>query len=92
MDRLPEASGTDDAVTVSVTNTQPAQPAADHSISFHDILSALNPLQYLPVIGTIYRAVTGDQIPELLRRAGSLVVRLRCSAARSERSPISPQR
>ncbi len=38
------------------------------------MLSALNPLQYLPVIGTIYRAVTGDQIPEAVRRIGSLVV------------------
>jgi len=74
MDRRPETSGTDAAVTVSVANTQAAQPAADHSISFHDILHALNPLQYLPVIGTIYRAVTGDQIPEMVRRAGSLVV------------------
>jgi len=74
MDRRPETSGTDDAVTVSVANTQPTQPAADHSLSFHDILHALNPLQYLPIVGTIYRAVTGDQIPELLRRAGSLVV------------------
>ncbi len=43
-------------------------------MSFHDILSALNPLQYLPVIGTIYRALTGDQIPEPIRRIGSLVV------------------
>ena len=74
MDARPETSGTGDAVTLSVANTQPAQPAADHSISFHDILHALNPLQYLPVVGTIYRAVTGDQIPDVLRRAGSLVV------------------
>jgi hypothetical protein len=74
MDRRPETSGTDAAVTVSLASTQPAQPAADHSLTFHDILSALNPLQYLPVVGTIYRAITGDQIPELLRRAGSLVV------------------
>ncbi|HTB47262.1 MAG TPA: hypothetical protein VK741_26830 [Acetobacteraceae bacterium] len=46
----------------------------DHHVAFHDVLSALNPLQYLPVIGTIYRAVTGDQIPEAVRRIGSLVV------------------
>lgn len=45
-----------------------------HGVSFHDILSALNPLQYLPVVGTIYRAVTGDLIPEPLRRLGSLLV------------------
>jgi hypothetical protein len=52
-----------------------AQPAAtNHHISFHDVLSALNPLQYLPVVGTIYRAVTGDQIPEAMRRIGSLAM------------------
>ena len=49
-------------------------PAGDHGFSFHDILSAINPLQYLPVVGTIYRALTGDVIPEPLQRAGSLVV------------------
>ena len=43
-------------------------------LSFHAILSALNPLQYLPVVGTIYRAVTGDTIPEAERRIGSLIV------------------
>jgi hypothetical protein len=48
--------------------------AASPKRSFHDVLSALNPLQYLPVVGTIYRAVTGDVIPEGLRRFGSMVV------------------
>ena len=43
-------------------------------MTFHDVLSALNPLQYLPVVGTIYRAVTGDVIPEGLRRLGSMLV------------------
>jgi hypothetical protein len=43
-------------------------------MTFRQVLSALNPLQYLPVIGTIYRAVTGDQIPETLRTVGSIVV------------------
>jgi hypothetical protein len=53
---------------------QVVQPApAEHHLSFHDVLSALNPLQYLPVIGTIYRAVTGDQIPEAVRRVGSFI-------------------
>jgi hypothetical protein len=47
--------------------------AAGHGFSFHDVLSAINPLQYLPVVGTVYRAITGDVIPEPLRRAGSLV-------------------
>ena len=39
-----------------------------------EFVSCLNPLQYLPVVGTIYRAVTGDTIPEPVREAGSLVV------------------
>ncbi len=42
--------------------------------SFHELLSELNPLQYIPLVGTIYRAATGDTIPEAVRAAGSLVV------------------
>ena len=62
-------------IPLSVTAPQPAGPAvAEHHITFHDVLSAINPLQYLPVVGTIYRAVTGDQIPESLRRVGSILV------------------
>jgi hypothetical protein len=49
------------------------QPAAAHDTTFHDVLSALNPLQYLPVIGTIYRALTGDDIAEPIRRVGSAI-------------------
>lgn len=45
-----------------------------HGLTFRELLSDLNPLQYLPVVGTIYRAVTGDKISEPLREAGSLVV------------------
>jgi len=40
-------------------------------MSFHELLSDLNPLQYIPVIGTIYRSVTGDTIPESVRTVGS---------------------
>jgi hypothetical protein len=51
----------------------PAAQAESHT-TFREVLSALNPLQYIPVVGTIYRAVTGDQIAEPLRRIGTLVV------------------
>src|ERR1700753_2158678 len=55
-------------------SSSPAAPAEGRGgVSFRDVLSALNPLQYLPVVGTIYRAVTGDQIPEALRRIGSVI-------------------
>lgn len=64
----------------SVTATSPspiASPAvaaeSAPSLSFHELLSDLNPLQYIPVIGTIYRSVTGDTIPESVRLIGSLV-------------------
>ena len=57
--------------TLPVTSIVAAQ---SHGISFHDVLSALNPLQYLPIIGSIYRAETGDVIPEVLRRAGSMLL------------------
>jgi len=39
--------------------------------SFHDILDTINPLQHLPVVGTIYRWITGDDtIGDLPRIAG----------------------
>jgi hypothetical protein len=43
------------------------------AVSFHDVLSALNPLQYLPVLGTIYRAATGDEVTEPVRRIGAAI-------------------
>ena len=60
----------------SAAPTQPAPPAPSQPQPsfFHRLLSELNPLQYLPVIGTIYRAATGDVIPTQARLAGSLVV------------------
>jgi hypothetical protein len=63
---------------IPVTSADPAAaaqitPNNGHGFGFHDLLSALNPLQYLPVVGTIYRAITGDVIPEALREGGSLL-------------------
>ena len=41
----------------------------DH-FSFHDILDAINPLQHIPVVSTIYRAVTGDALGNASRVVG----------------------
>jgi hypothetical protein len=39
--------------------------------SFGDILDVLNPLQHIPVVSSIYRAVTGDEIAAAPRAIGS---------------------
>ncbi|GHD39608.1 hypothetical protein GCM10017083_01640 [Thalassobaculum fulvum] len=44
--------------------------AAGAALGFGDFLDVINPLQHLPVVGTIYRALTGDTIGEAARMAG----------------------
>ncbi len=61
-------------ITANAPAPAPAPAPAAHPGFFSQFLSELNPLQYVPVVGTIYRAVTGDTIPESARFAGSLVV------------------
>lgn len=39
--------------------------------TFEDFLRGLNPLHHLPVVGTIYRAVTGESVPAVERIAVS---------------------
>jgi hypothetical protein len=41
-----------------------------HEGFFHHLLDVINPLQHLPVIGTIYRAITGEHIGAAERIAG----------------------
>jgi hypothetical protein len=40
------------------------------SFSFRDVLDTLNPLQHIPVIGTLYRWITGDQPGNVARIVG----------------------
>lgn len=40
-------------------------------VSRQDAMNGLNPLQHLPVVGMIYRAVTGETIPTTMRVAGA---------------------
>ena len=39
-------------------------------LDFSDLLDVINPLQHLPIIGDIYRSITGDQISAPARMAG----------------------
>ncbi len=53
----------------AVPASGPVQAApAKHPFSFGDFLDIVNPLQHLPVVGTLYRAITHDTIdtPEKL--------------------------
>lgn len=63
-----------ETTTITVTAQRPSAATQPQPSFFHRLLSELNPLQYVPVVGTIYRAITGDTIPETARLAGSLVV------------------
>ena len=42
-------------------------------ITFHDVLEMFNPLQHLPVIGTVYRELTGDETKPGVRLIGGLL-------------------
>ena len=60
---------------VNPTAAGPAPTAATASpdgggISFDDLVDIVNPLQHLPVISTLYRAITGDQIKTFPKIAG----------------------
>jgi len=43
------------------------------SFDFHDILDVINPLQHLPVVSTIYRQESGDEIGAVPRILGSML-------------------
>jgi len=73
----------------------PATKTADSSgfsfgAVFHDLLDIVNPLQHLPVIGTLYRAITGDKLGtvEKLRAIRFMAA----SGARSAPLPTRPSR
>ncbi|HPQ50925.1 MAG: hypothetical protein KDJ26_01550 [Alphaproteobacteria bacterium] len=42
----------------------------DSSFGFLDFLDIINPLQHIPIIGTIYRHITGDEIGAVAQVAG----------------------
>ena len=61
-----------------VTASLAAGPAAaaatvsgpDERFSFHDLIDIVNPLQHIPVVSTIYRAITGEHIKTFPKIAG----------------------
>src|ERR1700744_2552102 len=53
-----------------VAATPAAAQTGDGESFFHHILDVINPLQHLPVVGTIYRAITGEHIGPIEKIAG----------------------
>ena len=57
----PQGAGDDDGF----------KPFGKEGFSFFDLIDVVNPLQHIPLIGTLYRGLTGDTIDPLPRIAGS---------------------
>jgi hypothetical protein len=55
--------------TAAAASGAPAADDDDH-LTFGDLLDVVNPLQHIPVVGTLYRAITGDTIKTLPKIAG----------------------
>lgn len=56
----PRSAGTSLSSIIRSPTEEPYNETAD--MSFGDFLDMINPLQHIPVVGAIYRAVTGDTI------------------------------
>jgi len=66
------AASTDATKTASAAPASNATATADAGKSsfWDDVLDVVNPLQHLPVVGTVYRAMTGDKIGDVEKVAG----------------------
>ncbi len=60
------------AAIAAAPATGGAGPARSSGHPFRELLSDLNPLQYIPGVGAIYRAITGDEGNADLRFVASL--------------------
>lgn len=69
------AETTIDGTPITTASTVPAAEAAtdEDGFSFDDLLDIVNPLQHLPVVSTVYREISGDEIrPESRVLGGGL--------------------
>ena len=48
----------------------PAAGAAEEPFGFFDLLDMINPLQHIPILGTLYRNISGDEIKPVSRIIG----------------------
>lgn len=64
----------EDAAAPEKTKTTQQAAKSSHKFSFKDfilgLLDIINPLQHIPIVSTIYRKITGDEISPVARVAG----------------------
>jgi len=66
-------SNTEAAQPAPAPRTQPERPLEDDAgadFTFDDLIDIINPLHHIPIVSTIYRAVTGDEISVHARAIG----------------------
>jgi hypothetical protein len=54
----------------SIESKEPFQAFGNDGLTFWDFLDIVNPLQHIPVISTLYRSITGDEIDPGAKIAG----------------------
>lgn len=70
-DGLRTKPGTQTASTAKPASAAQTAATSDSGKSFFDdLLDVVNPLQHLPIVGTVYRAMTGDKIGDVEKVAG----------------------
>lgn len=62
------------AATGAANAVETPKEKADEGMSFWDVLDVINPLQHIPVVNRIYRAITGDEIKTPAKMAGAALL------------------
>lgn len=60
----------DSAKALSLSPATPASAEQDESFGVFDLIDMINPLQHIPIVSTLYRAVTGDTIKPISQIIG----------------------
>ena len=71
LDRTAQSGSPAQAIKSTETKDKGFHPFGQDGISFLDLIDVVNPLHHIPVIGPIYRNITGDVIDVLPRITGS---------------------
>ncbi|MEX2618525.1 MAG: hypothetical protein WD767_20765 [Alphaproteobacteria bacterium] len=66
----PEDLGIEGIISLPEANPEDSSFFGEDGLTFGDFLDIINPLQHIPIVSTIYRALTGDEIAPGARIAG----------------------